>query len=229
MIRQLSIALAAIGLAGTAALAGPLSGPHGPSGIVVNKESGVVVATSPRMDGAGQIAPTLPPRVTTIAGNLAKKYKKGSYICCYGYDVRGPTSGFGQQWLGVPFTPAANFTITAIEVPISYESGTNKFVITLNHDSGGVPGTQIAAFTVTNVPAFPTCCALATVSPNSVSVTGGQHYWITVQTSSTGQSARGVWNANDTDQTDAQSVAANSGAWGTASLTPGLAFAVFGN
>jgi len=56
------------------------------------------------------------PDLVTIFSNLASKYPKGVYWCCSGYNVMGPNSGVGEQWMAAAFTPDADGTVTKIEV-----------------------------------------------------------------------------------------------------------------
>src|SRR5690348_10791690 len=43
--------------------------------------------------------------LVTIFSNLASKYPKGPYWCCSGYNVMGPGSDNGEQWIAAAFTP----------------------------------------------------------------------------------------------------------------------------
>ncbi|HWE06232.1 MAG TPA: hypothetical protein VG274_05955, partial [Rhizomicrobium sp.] len=45
--------------------------------------------------------------LVTIFSNLAGHYPKGEYWCCEGYNVMGPNSGAGEQWMAAAFTPGA--------------------------------------------------------------------------------------------------------------------------
>jgi hypothetical protein len=76
----------------------------------------------------------------TIFSNLATAYPKGLYFSGAGYTVAGPANK-PEYEEAVAFTPAANHTLTEIEVPISILAGTsNTLVLTLNADNAGVPG-----------------------------------------------------------------------------------------
>ena len=71
--------------------------------------------------------------LVTIFSNLASKYPKGVYWCCSGYNVMGPNSGAGEQWMAAAFTPDADRTVTKIEVGAGWSEGTNGIVISLNN------------------------------------------------------------------------------------------------
>jgi hypothetical protein len=207
---------------------------------------GLICGVAPTASASGFAAPaefalsgaetpvydTPAPTGAKIASNLAKS-SKGLYNCCFGYPIRAPSAG--QQWLAVFFKPATNTTVKTIQLPLSIQGGTNAVVVTLNANAGGIPGTTLATFNVSSLPAFGTtgtCCALKTsTSTSGVAVTGGQTYWIVVKTG-TGSTFQGVWHANVINQTATQSAAivntTTGGNWATTSLKPGLASGVFG-
>jgi hypothetical protein len=225
---RMMAAAAALALVCAGASASVLKGPSGPNGVVVNTKTGVAVVTAPDMTEAVQSPVT--PTGAKIFSNLSKA-KKGRYICCYGYQLNGPAAGT-THWYAAPFTPATSTTVKTIQVALSYKSGTNSAIVTLNSDTSGVPGTQLASFTVSGLPNEGTCCALATVNSSAgVAVTAGHQYWVTVRTPTTGTGSNtvAVWNSNDVNQVDTQSGAANNNmGWGTTNFLPALAFAVYG-
>ena len=60
-----------------------------------------------------------------VEAKLAKIYSnlgpaKNAYNDGAGYIVSGPASQFGQNFDALPFTPAANSTVTVIRVPLTY-------------------------------------------------------------------------------------------------------------
>src|SRR5579872_6944398 len=102
----------------------------------------------------------------TIFSNLAAPYPKGSYWCCTGYNVMGPTAG--EQWMAAAFTPNADHTVAQIEVAVGYSQGkTNGVVVSLNRDSNGVPGKAMKTWNVAGLPRFGTCCGLVVRSDSS--------------------------------------------------------------
>jgi hypothetical protein len=194
------------------------------------KPSGVIAGAVANDQASAVYDAPPPPAGPKITSNFAK-YTKGRYNCCFGFQVSGGVSS--HQWLAVPFTPATNTTVKTISVALGYRSGTNKAVITLNSDSGGVPGTTLGTFAVSGLPNFGatgTCCVITTVtSAGGIAVTGGHTYWVVVKTDSLSTTFVGVWNGNVINQTGNQSGALNqTGSWATTSFKPGLAFSVYG-
>jgi hypothetical protein len=171
--------------------------------------------------------------LVTIFSNLANSYPKGKYWCCTGYNVMGPNSGAGEQWMAAAFTPNANHTVTKIEVGVGYsQQGTNGVVVSLNRDNNGVPGKALKTWNASGLPRFGTCCALVAKSDSSgIPVSAGTRYWIVLTTNSNESDTVDGWNVIDTNQVDSATVATYPGAhnkWETFQTTPGLAFAVEG-
>jgi hypothetical protein len=70
-----------------------------------------------------------------------------TYQCCAGQFVSGPTATFagtltGQKKIAAAFTPNQNYILTQIAVAFYFPNGPNmsRFNLSLNQDSGGVPG-----------------------------------------------------------------------------------------
>jgi hypothetical protein len=182
----------------------PLIRPNG----VIFTPGGVAVATE-RPTRLQLKSPAAEPGLTKIFDNLSK-YPDGVYSCCTSFIISGPNSDFGQQsWIGAPFTPNGNFTASKIVLGLGYDSGTNKLVVTLNGDSGGLPGEELASATVSGLPDFPGCCAVAQVKFKGVPVSAGQQYWVVVKTSS--KETLAGWAFNDTEQVAEGNEAFNDG------------------
>ena len=118
-----------------------------------------------------------------------------------GYYVLGPTNsvGLSEQWIGVPFVPKANETVTALQVAVQYESGTNQFIVGLYSDNGGTVGTLLASGTGTNAPVFGTCCATVNVTIPATSISQGSQYWIVASSDDTNApDFTGVFAASNT-------------------------------
>jgi hypothetical protein len=170
----------------------------------------------------------------TIFSNLAAKYPKGQYWCCTGYNVMGSKSGVGEQWMAAAFTPAADHTVTRIEVAVGYsQQGTNGVVLSLNSDNNGVPGKALKTWNASGLPRFGTCCALLVKSDSSgIPVSAGKQYWVVLSTNSHELDTVDAWNVIDSNQVDAATVATYPGTnnkWNTFQTTPGLGFAVKGS
>ena len=230
MLARLLPAFAALALVSTTVSAADLKSPIGRGEMVVGKNGRLAVTAPPAGSNAGESqTPYLEPGDVTIFSNLAKKYHDGTYWCCSGYEISGPSTG-SELWEAQAFTPAADISATKIMLGLGYVEGTNAVGVTLNSDNGGVPGTELAHFKVTSMPVFGSCCVLARVKHKAgVPLTGGQQYWVVVKTDSNDPDVLAIWNQNDTEQINYVTVAYNfnEGGWQTQSLI-GAAVGVFG-
>ena len=202
-----------------------------PEVIMVNGKHAAMTLT---IDSRRSLTPTnlADSGLVTIFNSLTAGYPKGYYWCCEGYNVMGPSSGVGEQWMGAAFTPSANHTVTTVAVAVGYsQQGANGVVISLNEDSNGVPGQALKAWTVTGLPRFGSCCTLVVRSEQAgIPVTGGKQYWVVASTASNQSDTVDGWNVADADQVDAATVASFTGTqWTVFQATPGLAFAVLGS
>jgi len=211
-------------------------------------KDGVVVSK----DGRTTIAAKRTPSVTretssdaglvTIFNNIGSAYPKGSYWCCEGYTITGPTalSGFPEYWEAGAFTPSANHTVTKVKVAVGFVEGTNGLVLGLYSDSGGVPGTALKTWNLSSLPNFGSCCTVESkVDAAGIAVTAGTQYWVVLKTNSKESNTWAAFNVNDTDQIDpaptafycSQDAGGSCGtndAWTASQSTPGPAFAVLG-
>ena len=173
-------------------------------------------------------------RTVTIFSNLASEYPNGEFWCCTGYNIMGPSSGVGEQWMAAAFTPYANRNVTKITVAAGFSQGTvNGVVLGLKDDNNGIPGKWLKSWTIYGLPRFGTCCALVTGSDTAgIPVTGGQQYWVILKTDANQLDTVDAWNVDDTDQVYPRKIAVFPGAhnaWYVFRATPGLAFSVEGN
>lgn len=167
--------------------------------------------------------------LVTIFSNLASKYPKGEYWCCEGYNIMGPNSGLGEQWMAAAFTPGANHTVTKIEVAVGYTQGTNGVVISLNKDSNGMPGSALKTWNASALQNFGTCCAIVVKSDRSgIPVSAGKQYWIVLSTNGNETDTVDAWNFNDTDQVDTTTLASYTNDQWTVFQASGVGFAVKG-
>ncbi|HTW30071.1 MAG TPA: hypothetical protein VMD76_00220 [Candidatus Sulfotelmatobacter sp.] len=113
-----------------------------------------------------------------------------AYNSTTGYYVLGPDNSVGlpEQWIGVPFTPHVNATVTALQVGVQWESGTNSFTVGIYSDDDGTVGTLLASGAATNSPVFGTCCQTVNVAIPSTSISQGSQYWIVVSSNDTSAS-----------------------------------------
>jgi hypothetical protein len=119
-----------------------------------------------------------------------------AYYDAEGYNVDGPdnSSGLGEQWIAVPFTPRADAHVEELQAAIGYISGTELVEIALYSDNSGSPGTLLASGETKKMGDFGTCCELASVAITSTAVTAGTQYWIVGQSDDTnGPSFYGAW------------------------------------
>ena len=173
-------------------------------------------------------------RTVTIFSNLASEYPNGEFWCCTGYNIMGPSSGVGEQWMAAAFTPHANHTVTKISVAVGYSQGTtNGAVLSLRQDNNGAPGKTLKGWTLSALPVFGTCCALAEASdPSGIPVSAGQQYWVVLRTNASQLDTVDAWNVDDTDQVHSRKLAVFPGvhnAWYVFRAAPGLAFSVEGS
>ena len=142
-----------------------------------------------------------------IFDNLAQhpsgKYWGGTEIVIAGGNGN---STFLDDQIAAAFTPAANHTATVIEAAIvnpNLGMGTSGFVLSLNQDNNGVPGTALLTAQLPGLPdnGVGLCCALVVGKiPSGIALSGGQQYWLVLNGQS-GQSSDGAaWDENAVDQ-----------------------------
>lgn len=205
------------------------------------------------LQGQRQIIATNPPSqlehqtlndagLVTIFDNIGTKYKGGTFWCCTGYPVMGPTAvaDTPETWLAAAFTPSASHTVTRIEVAARHAFGPNSIILSIAEDSNGVPGTVLKSWVVKKLPKLGGCCHVVVQDDTAgIAVTGGQQYWITLTTDTRESATSDTWQPNDTDQIHAGPTASycsddnggscpNNDQWTAESYTPALAFAVKG-
>ena len=139
-----------------------------------------------------------PASLKTIFSNLGPTITN-AYDDANGFFVEGPNTGFGEQWVAVPFIPKANSTVTQLQVAVGYYfSGTKQIIVGLYSDASGNVGTTLATATATNIPDFGTCCKMVTVNLTPTTVTGGTQYWIGVTSDDTNApDFVGIWQSSN--------------------------------
>src|SRR5262249_16068398 len=107
-----------------------------------------------------------------------------------------------QAWEAVAFTPAADATVTKIEVSAGRQGGgTTGFELGLWNDNGGVPGSPIKTQHVFRLPNYGECCQLAVANAASgIPVKAGTQYWVVVSTTANDTDIY-AWAFNSTDMT----------------------------
>jgi hypothetical protein len=203
MTSKLLVAVAALALVGSAAMAAGPKQPVGQNGVVVSKDGRLTTATTPSHSAVAGSRRVVDPGATAIYNNIGDFYPNGAYWCCTGYTVTGPNalSGFPEFWEAAAFTPAVDGTANIIKVAVGYVIGTNELRITLNADNGGVPGEELGNFKVDALPTFGSCCVVtAHRTHGGIALTGGQQYWVVLRTGKESANTWAAWNLNDTDQ-----------------------------
>lgn len=90
------------------------------------------------------------------------------------------------------FSSNENYTLTSIRVATYYVVEPNNFVVSLNSDNNGSPGSALATFSNT---AFP-LLGIVTVAPGgTVNLTSGSTYWVVL--SAAASPTAGGWYPND--------------------------------
>ena len=154
------------------------------------------------------------------------------YRCCFAWTIGGPHSKIGRQWIAAPFTPAADGSVTAFHIAVTWSLGPNaKLALALARDRRGLPGSDLATAAVpAGLPAFNHCCALQAVTlPSPAVVKAGVQYWVIVRTSGGTGKTVDNWQNNTTGA--GGEVSSNDGTgWSNTHVGKGLpAFAVLGS
>lgn len=178
-----------------------------------------------------------------IFDNIGTYYPRGPFYCCEGWTIAGPLTGqqsFPELWEAAAFTPDADHTVSKIEVAAGWVVGVNGVVLSLYADAGGVPGTAVKSWSLTNLPPFGCCAIQVRTDASGIPVKGGTQYWIVLKTNSKESNTLAAWNDNDTDQLtnrkmatycsdDKQGTCGNNNVWTPFETAPGPAFAVLGS
>ncbi|HET9306273.1 MAG TPA: hypothetical protein VFO46_09620, partial [Candidatus Sulfotelmatobacter sp.] len=145
-----------------------------------------------------RLMPQAPPAgLQKLFSNLGTKwpYYKGRE----GWTLAGPDAAI-TEFVAMPFISPVDAHITQVRIPVKYETGTNQVNISIySGPSGanGTPKTLIAGpVTVTNLPAYGTCCALTIVKFSPTPIVAGARYWVVADTPSagTGSDFNGAWD-----------------------------------
>jgi hypothetical protein len=210
-------------------------------GVVLTRDGRMTIATKPTQ--AVSRSPSAPWGKGTIFDNIGTAYPKGTYWCCEGYTITGPTalSGFPEYWEAGAFTPKADRTVTKVEVAVGWVEGTNGLVLSINDDASGVPGKAIKSWALSGLPNFGSCCMIEVKTDAAgIPVKANTQYWIVLKTNGKESTTWAAWNVNDTDQIDPAPAAfycsqdkggtcGTNDAWTATQALPGPAFAVRGN
>jgi hypothetical protein len=155
------------------------------AGSVLAQGPRVAHSTAPSKVVAPAVAP--PAGVKAIFTNLGPNLTSDAYNDTTGYYVLGPSNSVGdnEQWIAIPFTPAANSTAEYLIAAIGWETGTKAVILGLYSDNAGSPGTLLASAETTKIPEFGTCCTLLELKITATALTAGTQYWIGAQSDDT--------------------------------------------
>jgi len=171
--------------------------------------------------------------LTSRAGTITVYSNFGagnSYDCCNGYTESGAGSFTGFNSLqAMAFTNATgqNLALTQIDIADSFVSGDNSMTLNLYADNAGVPGAVLESWTVNNLPALGTCCAVSRVfDVAGVVLQNGATYWLAPASDNSTWEA---WNWNVIGANGAGALSTDVGAtWASGPYGPNGAFDVLG-
>lgn len=195
-----------------------------------------LVATVPRNDFSDAAS-------VEISDTLSK-YAKSPYWAWTQANVNGPVYGQPEVWTAAPFTPGANHIAKKVEVAAIWSYGVNSIVLSINNDAGGVPGSAIKTWNLTNLPQA-LCCTVEAVSDKAgIRLRAGTRYWVVLSTNASEASTSAGWALSELGQSRGATLAQycsddhggncsqyglNNDAWTVFSSFWNVAFAVFGS
>ena len=175
--------LAAMGLYAQAMKDGVITINGGKTTVYMKAGPGVITPAAPHAAG-----------LVTIYSNLGtgtNVYNSFAGTGVLGRDVPGEPR---PEWLAFAFTPTAEHTVTQIQVGVTYSSGTNEVVMSLNADNAGLPGATLQTWHFENLPTFGGCCTVQTATSAGIPVHQGKQYWLVLRNRATAQDTWDVWN-----------------------------------
>lgn len=122
-------------------------------------------------------------------------YNKYSSRAIKGYD------GISYTTTAASFTSATDVDLDHIDVAVvNYPDQSPDFVLDLDSDNGGQPGSVLATWTFTSVPPVDTCCMLDTaMATSTLPLASGSTYWLVALPGS--NSTVDGWALNNTGAT----------------------------
>jgi hypothetical protein len=135
-----------------------------------------------------RLMPETPPvGLQKLFSNLGTKWPY--YDGTIGWALGGPNAST-PEFVAMAFVSPVDADVTQVRIPLMYVAGTNQINISLySGPSGprGTPKTLIAGpVTVTNLPAYGTCCLLTVVKFSPTPIVAGAQYWVVADTPSSG-------------------------------------------
>jgi hypothetical protein len=145
-----------------------------------------------------RLMPEAPPAgLQKLFSNLGTKWPY--YNGIEGWALEGPNAEIPES-VAMPFSSAVDAHVTQVRIPIMYVAGTNQVNISLYSGPSGAKGTPKALIagpvTVTNLPAYGTCCMLTVVKFSPTPIVAGAQYWVVADTpnSGSGSDFDGAWD-----------------------------------
>jgi hypothetical protein len=157
-----------------------------------------------------------------------------TYFAGTGQIVDGPSPsvGAGYQAVADSFTSAGNYSLSSIDVAVSFRGitgvfGTDSATVSLDSNNAGSPGAVLASATITGLPGL-TCCAVDTIDVSGVSISAGFEYWVVVTPNNI--DTDDIWNTGAaTPFVFGNEVQSSSGGAWTSQSSPQNAFDVIGS
>lgn len=103
-----------------------------------------------------------------------------------------------QQFVAMPFTPAADSLVRKMQLALTHYSGTNAATVSVHADAVGLPGKVLASFELTDLPPFPSCCEVMKGTIRPLLVRAGETYWVVVTVP---DGVHAEWHQNSTKLT----------------------------
>ena len=160
-----------------------------PLGVVVDASGNLFIADS-QNSRIRKVSAPAPSGLPTQGGGQTVYSDLGTNgsFSSNGWCVSGPNGAncsiFNIRYIAASFAPGASSTLSGINLPLSNISGTNGAVVSLlNNASGGIPGTVLESWSVSNLPSYSQAAVTLTsvVSKLNPALQAGQTYWVEVQ------------------------------------------------
>ena len=168
------------------------------------------------MPHSGQSTPAK--RFPSYLVSTIDKSTVGSYFCCYGSTISGPSSFFGAAYgVAEQMIPGTSGSVSHLYAGVGYVSGDDVVTLTLYADNGNnQPGTKLASGKGTATTEFGFCCNLVTAKIKATNVTASTPYWIAITAGGADFDAAGFQVNNEVSDFHYISSTTNGGStWGT--------------
>jgi hypothetical protein len=116
-------------------------------------------------------------RASTLYTNLNPN-PVNTYNCCALWTIEGTSTGayFAQ---GFSFTPSTTEGLSQIDIALQLFTGTDSMIVTLNANSGGLPGSILETWNVSGLAGPGSCCALQSLAPAiPITLSSASVYWL---------------------------------------------------